>query len=95
MTTSHNPPERGDPPASVPTFSEQEDLTPSQLRELGARLGRKIHMHNSDPYLYGWGKTDCGRRLKPGMLITIHGIDTATCEACREMRDFGYIRRAC
>jgi len=81
-------------PVDIPPIDEQEDLTPAELRELAETAGKKIHLHNSDPYINGWDKTDCGRRIKPGMLITVHGVDAATCESCRNMYDFGNLQRA-
>lgn len=83
------------PPVVIPPIAEQEGLTPAELRGLADATGKKIHLHNSDPYIYGWEKTECGRRVQPGMLITVHGVDAATCESCRNVYDFGNLRGAC
>ena len=56
----------------------------------------KIHLPCGDP----WSKptkgehTECGRRITPRLLVEHErGIEFATCEPCRNMRDFGVLVR--
>ena len=62
------------------------DLAPDQQVRIANLYDRKIHKPCSDPYLRGWGKTECGRLLEC-IFYTNHGIGIVTCSKCIRVYD--------
>ena len=59
-----------------------------------AKREPKIHLPQTDCYANGgWNKTECGRVIKPTTRVTDQGVEHATCEACKNMYDFGVLTR--
>ena len=67
----------------------------------GAKALRR-HLSHPDPYVGGWGRTACGRKIGEGRGAipekrVLDGADNmdadGLCETCRTFRDFGILAR--